>query len=417
MSLAGFNLSWLGFALAELREAWSLEPWQLSLPMVASAIGGICGSAAGGQLADRFGRRGVFQIAIAGCALGTLLSAGAPNLGGLVVGQMILGAGVTGMTPAATSLVTEIAPTGARGRLTALLETFWVLGTLLAAISAYLLIPLMGWRGAMALGALALLYIWVVRGSIPESPRFLVARGYIADAFALRDRLAVRWGVDVALPMAEARPGLPLGVAGRLRELWSPAYRQRTLVLWCLWFVLVFIYRGVFTWLPTLLILVGQTAHDARFSLVLITLAQLPGTLVAAMLVDRVGRKPLLVVGLGAASLAALVFGLVAETAIIAVLVGAAMSAFFMGGYSAGLVYTPELYPTRARATGVGMASSFGRIAAILAPPTVSGLLVLGAGSLFPIFAVFAAALAGGAFVVGLLGEETRGRLLEEVSR
>jgi putative MFS transporter len=88
-----------------------------------------------------------------------------------------------------------------------------------------------------------------------------------------------------------------------------------------------------------------------------------------------------------------------------------------MGAYSAGLVYTPELYPTRARATGVGMASSFGRIAAIIAPPAVSSLLMWGGGSLVPIFAMFAAALAGGAVVVGLLGEETRGRGLEDISR
>jgi putative MFS transporter len=321
------------------------------------------------------------------------------------------------MTPAATSLVTEIAPPATRGRLTALLESFWVAGTLLAAAAAYFLIPLIGWRGAMGLGALTFGYVWVVRRLIPESPRFLVSRGFIADAFALRDRLAARWGVTVALPTAEAPMHLPLDFAGRLRELWSPAYRQRTIVLWSLWFVLVLIYRGVFTWLPTLLVVAGQTAHDARFSLLLITLAQLPGTLIAASLIDRVGRKPILVVGLGAASGAALLFGAVTETASVAILVGSAMSALFMGAYSAGLVYTPELYPTRARATGVGMASSFGRIAAIIAPPAVSSLLLWGGGSLLPIFAMFATALAGGAFVIGALGEETRGRGLEDISR
>ena len=417
MALASYNLTWLSFALPEVRELWSLDPIQLSLSPVAAALGGIAGAAAAGHLADRSGRRGVFQIAIALSACSALLSALAPNYGVFVLAQLGLGAGVNGMTPAATALVTEMAPAPARGRLTALLQSSWVVGTVLASAAALVLIPLIGWRWGVASGCLAILYVWVVRRHMPESVRYLVAHGSIAEAFALRERLERRWDVSIPLPTAEAGPVAPLGTRARSAELWSSSFRRRTAVLWSLWFVQVFTYRGVYTWLPTLLVLAGQSSHSARFSLLIISLAQLPATIVAALLIDRVGRKPLLVGGLALSSAAAMVFGLVAKDPAVGMVVGALMGASTLATNAVSLVYTPELYPTRVRATGVGMASSFGRIAAVIAPASISAILVLSGNSLVPVFAMFSAALAVGALVVGFGGEETAGRSLEDISR
>jgi putative MFS transporter len=417
MALASFNLTWLSFALPELRELWSLDPVQLSFSPIAAALGGIVGSAAAGHLADRSGRRGVFQISIVVSACAALLSAIAPNYVFFVLAQVGLGAGVNGMTPAATALVTEMAPAPVRGRMTALLQSSWVFGTVLASAAAYVLIPLVGWRGGMATGGLALLYVWIIRRYMPESVRNLVSRGRLAEAFALRERLERRWDVSIPLPIVEATPAVPFGARARLGELWSPVYRRRTGMLWALWFVQVFFYRGVWTWLPTLLVLAGHSAAAARLALLVISLAQLPATVVSAFLIDRVGRKRLLVGGLALSSGAAFVFGLVATDPILILVFGAVMGALTLSTNAASLAYTPELYPTRVRATGVGMASSFGRIAAVISPAAISALLVVAGGSLVPVFAMFAAALAAGAVIVGVGGEETAGRSLEEISR
>jgi MFS family permease len=313
--------------------------------------------------------------------------------------------------------MTEVAPPASRGRMMGFLESFWVVGSLLAASSSYFLIPLLGWRGALAFGGIAAIYAVVIGPLIPESPRYLVARGRIAEALAEGERIERRWGVSLPLPSASIAIPLPLNAAERFRVLWSPDYRRRTLCLWCLWFAQVFSYRGIFSWLPTFFVLAGQTPGDARASLIYISLAQLPGTMTSALLVDRIGRKPLLVGNLGACAVAALLFGFVNGDAFLAVVVAALIGATNLGAYAITNVYTPELYPTRARATGIGMASSFGRTAAVVAPIGVGSMLALGSGSLIPIFMVFAVVLGLGASAVAWLGPETRGQSLETLSR
>lgn len=417
MALSSLNLNLLSYALPELRLLWDVEPWQLALPLACAAIGGVAGSAIAGQLADRFGRRAVFQISVATFATASLISAAAPNLITLALAQMLTGLGVNGMSPAVMSLVSEVAPTRQRGRMVAGLESFWVLGSLFAAAISFLLIPIVGWRGAMAFGGIAAVYAVVLGPLMPESPRFLLARGRIADALAEGERIERRWNVTIPLPSAGPAWAPPPTAVERLRELWSPAYRQRTLCLWSLWFAQVFSYRGIFSWLPFFLVLAGQSESDARAQLILINLAQLPGTIAAALLVDRIGRKPVIVFNLGTCSLACAAFGLVNGDPFAAVTAAAVIGATNLGAYAVTNVYTPELYPTRTRATGVGMASSFGRLAAIVAPLSVGALLTAGGGSLLPVFGLFSAVLASGAVAVAVLGRETRGETLEQIAR
>lgn len=417
MILSSLNLNLLSYVLPELQQSWDLEAWQLALPLTMVAIGGVAGAGLAGQLADRFGRRAVFQVSVATFATASLVSAAAPNLLTLCIAQTFVGLGVNGMSPAVTSLITEVAPSHARGRMTAFLESFWVVGGLLAAASAFVIIPLFDWRGALAFGGISAILAVLLGPLVPESPRYLVARGRIAEALAESDRIEERWQVSIPLPSVALAVPTPLTASERFRELWSVAYRRRTLCLWCLWFAQVYSYRGIFSWLPTFFVLAGQTAGEARGHLILIALAQLPMTVAVALLVDRVGRKPLLVGNLASCAAACVLFGIVSGETATAVLVGAIIGATNLGAYAVTLVYTPELYPTRARATGIGMASSFGRVAAIVAPLGVGGMLVAGGGSLFPIFAVFGLILGLGAASVAVLGPETRGETLEALSR
>jgi putative MFS transporter len=416
MTLASLNLALVSFALPELQVSWDLETWQLALPLTVAALGGVAGSGLAGQLADRFGRRVVFQVSVATFATASLVSAAAPNLLTLCLAQGAVGLGVNGLSPAVTSMITEMAPTRERGRMTALLESFWVVGGLLAAVAAFLLIPWIGWRGLFVFGGIGIPYAVLVGAAIPESPRYLLSRGRIAEALTQGERIEQRWNVSIPLPSAGLAIPVPLTAGERFRVLWEPAYRRRTVCLWSLWFAQVFSYRGIISWLPTFFVLAGHSAADARTHMVLISLAQLPGTVAVAFLVDHLGRKPLLVGNLAACAVAALAFGMVSDNPVLSVVVAMVIGVTNLGSYAVTLVYTPELYPTRARATGIGMASSFGRIAAIVAPLGVGGLLAAGGGSLFPIFAVFAAVLGLGAGAVGILGPETSGEGLERLS-
>jgi putative MFS transporter len=292
------------------------------------------------------------------------------------------------------------------------LEAFWAIGWLLAALIGYFVIPLSddGWRWALALGAAPALYAAAVRFGLPESVRFLERRGRVAEAEA-----AVRQFEDSAglRPPATLLPaGGPEPVPGPA-ALWQAGTRLRTAALWLVWFGVNFSYYGAFIWLPTLLVASGLSlVRSFEFTLV-ITLAQLPGYALAAVLIEVWGRRPTLSVFLLGSAAAALVFGTASTTATM-VAGGMALSFFNLGAWGALYAITPEVYPTLLRATGSGWAAGFGRIASILAPLAVPVLRAAGGNALlFVVFAMF--------FVLAALATwglpERRGESLEAAAR
>jgi len=197
-------------------------------------------------------------------------------------------------------------------------------------------------------------------------------------------------------------------------------------MLWRLWFAMAFSYYGMFVWLPTLLVGRGfREAQSFHFTLY-ITLAQIPGYFAAAWLVEKAGRRATLVSFMILCAAASWFFG-GARSPRDLILWGCLVSFFNLGAWGVTYSYTPELYPTRLRGTGTGSAAAFGRIGGILAPIVVGRLVAAGgpggagasssgAGGFAAVFTLFAAVLLAGAAAVALLGEETRGRTLEEIS-
>ena len=175
------------------------------------------------------------------------------------------------------------------------------------------------------------------------------------------------------------------------------------------WFGVNFSYYGAFIWLPTILVASGMDlVRSFGFTLV-ITLAQLPGYGVAAVLVEWWGRRPTLSLFLAGSAASAVAFGMADSTTAV-VAGGMALSFFNLGAWGALYAVTPEVYPTPLRATGSGWAAGFGRIASILAPLSVPPLLKVGGNSL--VFLCFAAFfLVAAAFTWGL--PERRGESLE----
>ncbi|WP_420890415.1 MFS transporter, partial [Dermacoccus nishinomiyaensis] len=150
----------------------------------------------------------------------------------------------------------------------------------------------------------------------------------------------------------------------------SAPYRTRTAALWATWFGVNFAYYGAFLWIPTFLVANGfPVAKSFGFTLV-ITIAQLPGYAVAAVCVEKIGRRPTLALFLAGSTASALLFGqATSETTIMAA--GCALSFFNLGAWGALYAITPEIYPTLMRAGGAGGATAFGRIASIVAPLVV----------------------------------------------
>lgn len=411
----------VSFALARLKSEWALTPAQVAFVGSAGLAGMFLGGAFAGRLADRFGRKAVFQWTLLLFSIATGLCGFAWSFASLVALRVLVGIGLGGELPVAAALVSEFAPAKARGRLVCLLESFWAFGWAAAALIADLLarwstgrgLPF-PWRFAFFIGALPALYVFVLRRSLPESPRYLMATGNTAAAEAVVRAVEAGSGQPHGAPLQPEPPAPP----ARLADLFAPALRRRTAVLWALWFAMAFSFYGLFIWLPTLMVTRGfPEVQSFRFTLIM-TLAQIPGYFAAAWLVERLGRRPTLTSFMLLCGAASWCFGR-AGSAEMLLFWGCLVSFFNLGAWGVTYGYTPELYPTRLRGTGTGSAAAFGRIGGILAPLAVGWILTRAGGGdegFAAVFTLFTVILVAGAAVVALFGEETRGRTLEQIS-
>lgn len=372
----------LSFILAALKNDWGLSAGQMGWLGAINSIGMAVGAIAFGMMADRIGRKQVFVITLLLFAVASGLSAFASTLAVLMVLRFFIGMGLGGELPVASTYVSERVPAHERGKVVVLLESFWALGWILAALIAYFVIPRfapdMGWRVAMILGALPAFYALYLRRQLPDDK-----------------------------PTAPPSAGLPW--TARLAALWSPAHARNTLVLWVLWFTVVFSYYGMFLWLPSVMLGKGFALIKSFEYVLLMTLAQLPGYFSAAWFIERTGRKFTLVLYLAGTAASAWAFGN-ADTQAMLLLSGALLSFFNLGAWGALYAYSPENYPAPIRASGVGTAAGIGRIGGILGPLAIPFLGAQG-WSTGSIFALFAATIAVGALTVAALGRETKGDL------
>lgn len=420
-ALDAMDVGLISFILAALIDEWGLGRLEQSLLASVGFIGMAIGASLGGLLADRLGRRQVFALTLLVYGVATGLSALSTALVMLIALRFIVGLGLGGELPVASTLVSEFAPKRIRGRIVVALESFWAVGWLGAALIGYFLVPLEnGWRWALALGAIPAAWSIVVRLSLPESVRFLESKGRHEEA----ERIVTEWERESGIeppehPVDTVQEPLPRTT---LRELFGDRFRRRTVSLWLVWFGVNFSYYGAFTWIPTLLVERGMELVKSFEFTLLMTLAQLPGYLVAAILIERWGRRPTLVTFLGGSALAAVGFGMAPAISAavapgsaswdygVAMLFGCLLSFFNLGAWGALYAITPEVYPTTGRASGAGAATAFGRIAAMLAPLLVPLIIVAGLPVLFATFgAMFLLAMAAAWFL-----PENKGQALEE---
>ncbi|MGQ1796688.1 MFS transporter [Kocuria oceani] len=421
-ALDAMDVGLVSFVMAALAQQWALSSGELSLLASIGFVGMAVGAGLGGLLADRIGRRQVFALTLLVYGLATGASALAGSLAALVVLRFVVGLGLGAELPVASTLVSEYSPRRIRGRLVVVLESFWAVGWIMAALIGYFVVPTSpdGWRWALVVGLVPAAYAVVVRRALPESVRFLESRGRADEAEAAVRAFERAPALGRSRPESEeqARAAEPAAApASGTGGLWSAGLRRRTGALWTVWFCVNFAYYGAFTWLPTLLLQQGLTLTTSFGYVLVITLAQLPGYAAAAWLIEAWGRRITLAVFLGGSAVSAVLFGIVSVGTVVlpwqVIGSGMALSFFNLGAWGALYAIGPELYPTALRGTGTGAAAAFGRIASILAPLSVPVLLGLGGEryDLVVVFAVFGAAFLVAAAATFALPEQ-RGRTL-----
>ena len=376
------DVGMLSFIIAALQKEWNLNTEQMGWIGSVNSIGMAVGALVFGIWADRIGRKNVLIITLLLFSLGSGLSALTTSLTIFLAFRFLIGMGLGGELPVASTLVSESVPVERRGRVVVLLESFWAAGWLIAALISYFVIPTYGWQIALLISAIPALYAIYLRIHLPDSERFQKVK--------------------------EQRK-IPVGKS--LKSLLSKEYVRRTLMLWTLWFCVVFSYYGMFLWLPSVMVLKGFTLIKSFQYVVIMTLSQLPGYFTAAWLIEKAGRKFVLVTYLLGTAISAYFFGN-AETLTALLLSGCLLSFFNLGAWGALYAYSPEQYPTLIRATGTGMAAAVGRIGGILGPLAVGYLLATNT-SIEQIFLLFGISIIIGMLSVLFLGKETKNVKLE----
>ena len=411
------DLAALTFVLAPISKEFDLSLTQAGLLASVSFAGMVIGAGAAGILADRFGRRPVFVTSMIVWGLASFGAAASWDLTSLLAFRLLIGIGMGAEFPVAQALLSEFIPASHRGRYLGWLEGFWPIGFIACGALSVVIVPWLGWRSLFVVQGVLAVFALVIRRNVPESARWYESTGRTTEAAqAVADFEArVEEAYARPLPPVESKFAVETTVSTKsaFAELLSPRYRTRTIMAWTLWFCVLLGYYGITTWMGKLLADQGMTITKSISFVLLMALWGIPGFLVASHLLERIGRRMTVISFVLLSAAAAYMYGMSTTTTAILV-AGSVMQFFFFGMWSALYAYTPEVFPTRARATGCGTSSAIGRVGAILGPLMVPVMLThWGQTSAFVVAAAF---FVIAAITVWFLGPETKGRTLEDVS-
>ncbi len=411
-----FDAIAIATVLPVLVPAWKLTPPDIGFMISAGYVGQLIGALLFGWIGERFGRMPAMIGSIALFAVMSLVCAFAWDYNSLLWFRTIQGVGLGGEVPVAAVYISELTRAKNRGRFVLLYEAIFPVGLVAVSSVAVWIVPRLGWQWMFYIGAAPAILALLLRVLLPESPRWLATQGRNVEADAALREIERQTELSTGTPLPPPQP--VIGASNQKAswaDIFGPKYLARTLVVWVIWFAAYFMNYGLVIWLPTIFRTVFKLPLDVSLRYGLITQAAgLVGTLICAFTIDRVGRRRYFA---GSFTLAAITLGLLAlqsnpsaEQVLLYVTIAYfCISTINIGAY----LYTPELYPTRSRAFGVGLATAWLRFGSMIGPTAV-GFLV--AGGLSSVFWMFAAASIVAALITGGFAVETKGRVLEEIS-
>ncbi|MFC6182149.1 MFS transporter [Lactiplantibacillus daowaiensis] len=357
------DVALLSFIMPAIKTSWHLSAGQLGVVSSVTSLGMFFGAIVFGHLADKIGRKPIMLTTLLLFSIGNLLLAVTPNVTWFIIVRFITGLGLGGELPVATTIIADHFKGPQRSRMLVLVDSFWAFGWILAAVLAFSVMSRIGWRITVVITAFMGLYAILMRRHLPETHTAEAGKYDFKEAW---------------------------------QRVWSSTYWRTTLCLGILWFVIMFVYYGMFLWLPTVLVSRGFPVVKGYGYTVLMSIAQLPGYYLAAWLVGRVSRKLVLSIYLFGTMISAAAFGLAASN--MAILIsGAWLSFFTLGAWGIMIAFTPGHYPLSVRGMGIGVTQSIGRIGAIGGPYLVG--MLMGIGFTIPmVFSVFV-----GALIIGVL--------------
>ena len=392
---------------------------QQQVPWIGSVTvaGLFVGTLGQGEFTDRFGRKAVYQFNLLLFGIATIVAAlpPIPSIGfdpgynWLLIFRFLAGIGLGAEQPLCFSYIAEYSPKRVRGRLTAFMQFIggawpWPVGVLLTLA----LRDTIGWRGIWIIIGIGALVVFVVRFTLPESPRWLATHGQGQRALDLLQRMGLRTVPleTLAKDAASDTHSDPLGVV--LRQ-----YPGRVIAGMICFYAFFSIALGLGAWLPNILVERGFPIAKSLNSIFWMTLAFPCASAFMMYSLERFGRKPTAVV----AFILTGIFGLIwanASTETMVLAVGFVMIFFTQLAGNSAQIFISEVFPTNARASGFGMCASAGRVGAFVAIPSIVWIKI--DWGLNAVFIAIAVMVALAAFAVTRVGPEARGLALDEIA-
>lgn len=409
-----YDIGLSGSVLPSLTSIYHLSTGMKTLTSISSSAGVVIGIAPAGWLADRVGRKRVMIWGTICYSVLTFATGFAPGISVVITLRVLSGIAMGAVFPLPYAYGSELCPPGVRGKFTGIADTFLSIGYFLSPLLALVLIPTAdssGWRVMFFLGGIPIVFAALAWKFVPESPRWCEAKGRISDA----EKVLREIEAHVETERGELSPLPPLSSApDSLPGAPRPRISGRRLAMLSTTFGgLFFVFYSIQTFMPTVVNKMGFTLTSAFAFTAVIVLVSIPGKVAEAYLVERWGRRPVLIVFGSVAAVTAVIFGFTHGAAAVLV-IGCLMSFFGIGVDPAVKVYTAESFPTAVRATGTSMTEGIGRLfSGVLGPALIPPLLTMvGVGAVYVL--VGGAALIAVVTVV-LFGEETKGRRLEAI--
>lgn len=416
MFFDGFEIYMTSVVAVPLVQAGWFTVGEIARFAAAMFLGLALGALVAGRLGDLYGRKTIYQVNLLIYSIGALLCACAPNITTLLALRVLTGFGLGAEIVIGYSMFAEFIPARSRGWWSGLLAVITNSAQPASALAGLLIIPTLGWRWMFVVAGIPALFIWWYRRSLPESPRWYEQHGRYAEAEAVMQAIEAEVERDTGAPLL---PFVRVQVeeiqtGTSVRSLFHGELRRRTLLGAVMWVIGNSVTFAFTIWMPTIFVQRGLSVVKSFAFTTVLAFGAIPGNFLGVLIADRWGRKWTLVwLSLLQAALI-LVYGQARAPGAVLVLGFCFVVAMNVAITLKAGVYTPELFPTRLRTSGVGISHAAGRVATILSPYLIGFLFTsFGEGAVFLAISGFLLLLAA---AIALLGIETRQRSLEEIA-
>ena len=412
MFLDGYDLAVIAVALPVLKKQWDISPGLEGILAASAVFGMLIGALVFGRLTDRLGRKKMYLIDLICFFVFAVLTAVSQDVWQLLAFRFLLGVGLGADYSISSTLLAEFAPAHRRGTLMCRLGATWFVGSAAAYLAGLAFSPLgaNSWRWMLALGAVFALVVIYLRSKVPESPRWLIARGRTDEASSVLSGFAGETG-ETAVQVGDATEHAPFS------RLFSGRMLRWTTFCCGFWFMYTLAYYGITIYTPTIMKQLTTNSLESNLASMTVALLGVAGAVAGVLTVDRAGRRPLIITAFSGLVVSLAILALIPSPPLAAVMILLAVAVLFAnsGPGILDFVYPTELFPTPLRASGTGLAAAVSRAGGIIG--TLLFPKLVDAWGLGNALWLFVACGILGVTICVFLAPETKGERLEDLNR